>query len=127
MLKTGLMIRSNSNWEKQALVSRLQSLIDYIGGKLILEDDYPAWEYRANSPLRDTMTEAFNEMYGYLPQISSIHAGLECGILAEKLDGADMISFGPTMEAVHTPNERLSIKSVERCWKYLIKVLEMLK
>lgn len=126
-LEIGLMVRSNTAYGKRALIRRLESLTEYIGAELCLGDDYPAWEYRQHSCLRDTMIDAYKAMYHESPQICAIHAGLECGILAEKLGDVDMVSFGPDMENVHTPAERLSIKSAERCWKYLLLVLEMLK
>ncbi|MCH5259673.1 MAG: aminoacyl-histidine dipeptidase [Lachnospiraceae bacterium] len=126
-LNLGFMIRSNTDHGKAETVRRLKALIGSIGGTVTLSDDYPAWEYRQVSPLRDIMIETYAEMYGSKPQICAIHAGLECGILAEKLEGADMISIGPNMKNVHTPDEQLEIKSVERCWEYLLRVLERLK
>lgn len=66
-----------------------------MGGDVRFEADYPPWEYRKNSPLRNTMVEVYRELFGNEPQVTGIHAGLECGILAKKLNGADMISFGP--------------------------------
>ena len=127
ILKTGVMIRSNTAAGKRFVVQRLRTLYEYCGGSVTFDGDYPAWEYRQNSPLRDTMVKAYTEMYGKAPEICAIHAGLECGILSEKFDDADMVSIGPDMENVHTPEERLSIKSTERCWQYLLKILEMLK
>lgn len=126
-LDLGFMIRSNTDCGKAETVRRLKALIGSAGGTVTLSDDYPAWEYRQISPLRDTMIKTYAEMYGREPQICAIHAGLECGILAEKLEGADMISIGPNMKNVHTPDEQLEIKSVERCWEYLLRVLERLK
>ncbi|MCH5188846.1 MAG: M20/M25/M40 family metallo-hydrolase, partial [Oscillospiraceae bacterium] len=126
-LNLGFMIRSNTDYGKVETVRRLKALIGSTGGTATLSDDYPAWEYRQVSPLRDIMIETYAEMYGSKPQICAIHAGLECGILAEKLEGADMVSIGPNMKNVHTPDEQLEIKSVERCWEYLLRVLERLK
>lgn len=126
-VKLGFMIRSNTDYGKAETVRRLKALIESTGGMITLSDDYPAWEYRQDSPLRDTMVETYVEIYGRKPQICALHAGLECGILTEKLKGVDMISFGPNMKNVHTPDERLEIKSVERCWEYLLRVLEHLK
>ena len=116
--------RSNASDGLGAVCSKFESFIKYIGGSIECEYDYPAWEYRENSPLRDTMVRVYEEMYGKKPVIAAIHAGLECGIFAEKLDDADMVSFGPDIENVHTPDERLSIASVERSWEYLLKVLK---
>ena len=126
-LNLGFMIRSNTDHGKAETVRRLGVLIGSTKGTVTLSDDYPAWEYRKVSPLRDIMIETYAEMYGSKPQICAIHAGLECGILAEKLEGADMVSIGPNMKNVHTPDEHLEIKSVERCWEYLLRVLERLK
>ncbi len=126
-MKIGLMIRSNTASGKQAVLRRLKSLVEYIGGTVNSDGDYPAWEYRQHSPLRDTMVEVYREMYGKAPRICAIHAGLECGILSEKLGDTDMVSIGPDMENVHTPGERLSVKSAERCWQYLLRLLEALK
>ena len=73
------------------------------------------------------MVKVYEPMYQKKPVITSLHAGLECGILTDKLPGSDMVSIGPTMWDVHTPEERLDIKSCERVWKYLLQVLKMLK
>ncbi|MBQ8826021.1 MAG: aminoacyl-histidine dipeptidase [Oscillospiraceae bacterium] len=118
--------RSNASDGLGAVCTKFESFIKYIGGEIECEYDYPAWEYRENSPLRDTMVKVYEEMYGKKPVIAAIHAGLECGIFAEKLDDADMVSFGPDIENVHTPDERLNIASVERGWEYLLKVLSQL-
>ena len=121
------MIRSNSDSDRISLVKTVKSFVEYAGGTVELGDDYSAWEYLPQSALRDTMAAAYEEMYGEKPVITSIHAGLECGVLFEKLPGADMVSIGPNMWNVHTPEERLDIKSCERVWEYLLQVLKMLK
>ena len=126
-LKINFMIRSNADSDKVSLVKTVQSFVEYAGGTVKLGDDYPAWEYLPDSSLRDTMTAVYETMHGEKPVITSIHAGLECGILTKKLPGADMVSIGPMMWNVHTPEERLDIKSCERVWKYLLQVLKMLK
>ncbi len=125
-LKLGYLIRSNSLSGKKLTVEKLRSFIGFLGGKLTLDSDYPSWEYREDSPLRDIMVEAFKEMYGREPIITSIHAGLECGLLSEKIPGADMVSVGPDLENVHTPDERMNVASVERTWNYLLSVLKKL-
>jgi dipeptidase D len=123
----GYLIRSNASTGKQLTVQKLQSFVDYLYGKVTFAADYPVWEYRPDSPLRDIMVEAYEQVYAHKPTISSIHAGLECGILSGKIPEADMVSFGPNLENVHTAKERMSISSAVRCWKYLVRVLEMLK
>lgn len=121
------LIRSNAATGKQKSVERLVYFIEYFDGHVEFSSDYPAWEYRTASPLRDIMVKSYEEMYADKPEIQSIHAGLECGILASKITGLDMISFGPTLESVHTPQERMHIDSAARCWHYLIRVLTNLK
>jgi dipeptidase D len=127
MLKMGYLIRSNASTGKQLTIQKLNSFIDYLKGKIYFASDYPVWEYRADSPLREIMIDAYEKVYADKPKLESIHAGLECGILSGKMPYLDMVSFGPDLENVHTPQERMSISSVARCWTYLLKVLEMLK
>ncbi len=117
-------IRSSVSSEKQALNDKLKYLTETIGGKYQIESDYPAWEYREKSPLRDLMFRTFQQYYGHNPRLAGIHAGLECGIFYEKMEGIDIVSFGPDIENIHTPREKLSISSVKRTWEYLLQVLE---
>lgn len=121
------LIRSNAATGKHKSVEKLVSFIEYLDGQLDFTSDYPAWEYRMFSPLRDIMVKTYKELFAQVPEVQSIHAGLECGILASKIRDVDMISFGPDMENVHTPEERMGVDSVERCWNYLIAVLKKLK
>ena len=88
--------------------------------------DYPAWEYKADSKLRDVMVKTYVDMYGKEPEVVAIHAGLECGLLSEKLPGLDCVSIGPEMHDIHTSREKLGIASTERLWKYLLEVLKAL-
>ena len=127
LLEIGYLIRSNSLSGKKLVADRLRSFTEFLGGTIVFDSDYPSWEYRENSPLRDTMAAVFEENYGRKPIITSIHAGLECALLSDKLPDTDMVSIGPDMENVHTPDERLSIPSVERTWNYLLSVLKALK
>ncbi len=126
-LELGFMVRSNTEDGKAKTARRLRCLVEHFGGSIELQGNYPAWKYKKLSPLRDIMTETYRQMYGSQPEVCAIHAGLECGILSEKIAGADMASIGPNMKNVHTPDERLEIKSVQRCWDYLLRVLENLK
>ena len=88
--------------------------------------DYPAWEYRADSRLRDTMVSTYRAMFGAEPQVVAIHAGLECGLLSEKLPGLDCVSMGPNMHDIHTSRETLEIASTQRTWEFLKEVLKAL-
>lgn len=120
-------VRSSVESEKKELVSRLSSIMTLCGGYIELQGDYPGWEYKQDSRLRDLMVKAYKRQYGSSPKIEAVHAGLECGIFAGKIPGLDCVSFGPQMDDIHTPSETLYIDSVERTWEYLLKVLEMLK
>lgn len=119
----GTMLRSNIEIEKSNMVNKIRGLIEGLGGTVVCEADYPSWEYRENSPLRETMVAVYSDMSGKAPKIESIHAGLECGLFAAQLPELDMVSFGPDLEGVHTPLERMSIASAKRCWEYLVALL----
>lgn len=126
-VKMSFAVRSSCQSEKQYLVEKLRSLTEIFGGEVEIEGDYPGWEYKADSKLRDVMVAAYEELYGETPVVEGIHAGLECGIFASKLPGLDAVSFGPQMKDIHTTGEVLSISSTERTWNLLLKALELLK
>ena len=119
-------VRSSVNDEKQALLEDLQKLAQKHGAAYAQSGDYPAWEYRAESPLRDTMVEVYRDMFGKEPEIVAIHAGLECGLLGEKLPGLDCVSIGPDMQDIHTSREKLHIASTQRTWDFVLEVLKKL-
>lgn len=119
-------VRSSVAAEKAALINTLSELTEKCGGRTETEGEYPAWEYKKDSVLRDKCAELFLELYGKTPEISAIHAGLECGIFSGKMPGLECISFGPDILDIHTPKERLSIRSTERVYDFLIKLLERL-
>ena len=119
-------LRSSVSAEKQQMVDRLQALAQEYGAEYSQMGDYPAWEYRADSPLRETMVSVYRQMFGKDPQVVAIHAGLECGLLGEKLPGLDCVSIGPDMQDIHTSRERLDIASTERTWNFLLEVLKAL-
>lgn len=125
-LTVGTMLRSNLEAEKRNMVDKIKELIESLGGTVVCEADYPSWEYRENSPLRDTMVEVYRDMFGKAPKIESIHAGLECGLFAAQIPELDMVSIGPDLEGVHTPLERLNVSSAKRCWEYLVALLRKL-
>ena len=120
-------VRSSLGSQKEMLHRRLRSLMEQLGGTVSISGDYPAWEYRRESPLRDLMAEIYQEQYGREPEIASIHAGVECGILAGKLPGLDCVSIGPDLLEIHTPRERMSIASVQRVWQFVLEVLKRSK
>lgn len=120
-------LRSSVSTEKEELADRIKCLAEALGGTVSLSGDYPAWEYKKDSPLRDLMTEVFEEQYGRKPVIQAIHAGVECGLFAGKLPGLDCVSYGPDIKNIHTPQESLDVESVKRTWKYTLEVLKRLK
>lgn len=119
-------VRSSVNREKEELLSKLRELTDFYGGQISVAGAYPAWEYRKDSPLRDTMVRVYRQMFGKDPQVLAIHAGLECGLLGDKLPGLDCVSVGPQMHDIHTSRERLDIASTKRTWDFLLEVLKAL-
>lgn len=120
-------IRSSVNSAKKAVAEKVEYLTEFLGGDFERQGEYPAWEYRENSPLRDLMAEAYRKVYGKEPVIQAIHAGLECGLFYEKIPELDCISMGPDILDIHTPQERLDIASTQRVWEYLLKVLASLR
>ena len=119
-------VRSSVNGEKEALLQRLRDIAGEFGGSYSQMGEYPAWEYRKDSPLRELMVEVYREMFGSEPQVVAIHAGLECGLLGDKLPGLDCVSYGPQMQDIHTSREKLNIASTARMWRYLLEILKRL-
>ena len=119
-------VRSSVNAEKRALLDRLKELAEFYGGCYSEVGDYPAWEYKKDSHLRDTMVSIFERMFARKPEVVAIHAGLECGLLSEKLPGLDCVSIGPDMHDIHTSREKLEIESTRRTWEFLLEVLKAL-
>ena len=118
-------VRSCIESSKQALLDKVQALTCLAGGKCEVAGDYPGWAYRVNSPLRNKMVALYEKLYGEKPQVEAIHAGLECGILAAKIEDLDCISLGPNMYDIHTTEETLSISSTQRVWEYLVQLLAL--
>ncbi len=117
-------VRSSVNQEKVDLLQKLDDLAKMYGAAFSSSGDYPAWEYRADSELRDTMVAEYEKMFGQRPQVVSIHAGLECGLFGEKIANLDAVSMGPQMHDIHTNRERLEIESTRRVWEFLLATLK---
>ena len=120
-------VRSSVGSLKTDITNRMELLTKQLNGTLQLISDYPAWEYAKNSQLEKMCIDAYKNLTGNEPIIMALHAGLECGLLLEKMPHAEAISFGPNMYDVHTPNEHLSISSTENTWKFLLAVLKSMK
>lgn len=119
-------VRSSVNDEKHELLTRLRQLAAFYDGTTEEMGDYPAWEYKKDSHLRHIMVDTFSRMFGKNPEVVAIHAGLECGLLSEKLPGLDCVSIGPDMRDIHTSREKLDIASTKRTWEFLLEVLKAL-
>ena len=126
-LSTLTSIRSSVATRKEDLKRRVMNIIEMLGGECEAEGEYPAWEYNDHSTLRPQVVKVYKELFGQEPKLTAIHAGLECGILSDKIPDLDCVSFGPTNYDIHTPKERLSISSTEKYWNFLVKFLEEAK
>lgn len=116
-------IRSSVPSAKKYITSKVTFLTQILGGWVTFSGEYPAWPYERESVFRDICIDIYKKQYGKEPKIQLMHAGLECGIIADKLPGIDCISFGPNLIDIHTPNEHMSISSVSRVWEFLKAIL----
>ncbi len=120
-------IRSSVRSLKDELNSRIGTISKLTGAEMKLIADYPEWQYKVDSPIRDLMIDLFKEKFNRELKIDAIHAGLECGFLKEKLGDIDMVSIGPDIRDVHTPAENVSISSTQRVYEFLVEVLKKIK
>ena len=120
-------IRSSVPSLKEEIVLRSKTIVELLGGDFSTTSDYPAWEYNPNSKIREICQNVHKEMYGKVAELVAIHAVVECGLFNEKLGNLDMISFGPNLYDVHTPDEHMSISSVRNCYEYLKAILKEIK
>lgn len=119
-------VRSAKSEEKAKLIEKVKENAVSHGASVSVRGEYPAWEYRKDSHLRDVMCKVYREMYEKDATVVTIHAGLECGIFSDKIEGLDCISMGPDNFDIHTPDERLSLPSFSRVYDYLLNVLKNL-
>lgn len=117
-------LRSAKGTEKGKLATRVTKIATEHGATCASHGEYPAWEYRKESHLRDVMCTVYEKMYGESAKVVTIHAGLECGIFSDKLEGLDCVSIGPDNHDIHTTEERLSIPSTARVWEFVKEVLK---
>ena len=116
--------RSSVESAKHAAASKIEATFRLIGGKVTHSDGYPGWTPNPDSKVLKVAADAYRRLFNEEPTIRAIHAGLECGLIGEKYDGMDMISFGPTLRGVHSPDERLEIATVEKFWRHVIEILK---
>lgn len=120
-------IRSSKEILKENLSKQIKTVADIVKAEMESYGSYPAWEFKENSNIREIFKKVYKDLYGEGLRVATIHAGLECGIFAEKFPHMDMISFGPNMYGAHTPEEKLSISSTERTYNLLLNVLKEIK
>ena len=116
--------RSNvmSNLDNQC--NTIKALFELAGAEVEQNDGYPAWKMNPDSKLTKAVVDCYTRLFGKEPIVRGIHAGLECGLFSERYPNLDMVSFGPTLRFVHTPEERIHIPSVQMVWNHLLAVLK---
>jgi dipeptidase D len=116
--------RSSIESRKFEVANQVASTFELIGAKAEHGEGYPGWTPNINSPILNVILDAFKRLYNEDGQALAIHAGLECGLISEKYPNMDMVSYGPTMRGVHSPDERMDIATVERFWDLTLEVLK---
>ena len=120
-------LRSAVNTRKNLLTEKMYTIANFVGAEIEESGDYPAWEYKKESKIREVFLKTYKDIYGKEAEVVAIHAGLECGLFSQNLKDVDMISLGSDIFDAHTPNERMSISSLNRVWNMLLTVLENCK
>ena len=116
--------RSSVESRKWDIARQVEALFRLAGAEVSHGDGYPGWAPNMNSPIMHIASDAYEELYGIKPAVMAIHAGLECGLFLQKYPYLDMVSFGPTLQGVHSPSERMYIPAIERFWGQLTRILE---
>jgi dipeptidase D len=105
----------------------VEAVMKLAGAVVIHSDGYPGWTPNPDSAVAKIAVNSYKRLFGTAPAVKSIHAGLECGLFLEKYPELDMVSFGPTIRGAHSPDERISIETVNKFWKLLVDVLENIR
>jgi dipeptidase D len=116
--------RSNVMSNLRNMAATIKAVLELAGAEVVQGDGYPAWKMKANSELTRITVETYRKLFGKDPLVLGIHAGLECGLFSEKYPHMDMVSFGPTLRGVHSPDERLLIPTVQMVWDHLLEILK---
>ena len=116
--------RSNVMSNLQNMTNTIKAAFLLGGAEVVVNDGYPAWKMNPNSKLTDIVVETYKKLFNKEPKVIGIHAGLECGLFSEKYPYLDMVSFGPTLRGVHSPDERLLIPTVQIVWNHLLEILK---
>lgn len=116
--------RSSIASSKQDIANMVRTVFEMAGAVVTFGDGYPGWKPNPHSEILEIATESYKRLFGVDPKVKAIHAGLECGLFLDKYPSLDMISFGPTMQGVHSPDERMLIPTVDKFWKHLLDILK---
>ena len=116
--------RSNVMSNLDNMCNTVKAAFELAGAEVAQTDGYPAWKMRPNSELTELAVKTYEKLFGKKPVVRGIHAGLECGLFSERYPDLDMVSFGPTLRGVHTPDEKLLIPTVEMVWNHLLEILK---
>ena len=119
--------RSNVMSNLENMTNTVKAAFLLAGAEVTVGDKYPAWKMRADSQLTDLAVKSYEKLFGKEPLVKGIHAGLECGLFSERYPDLDMVSFGPTLRNVHTPEEALLIPTVQMVWDHLLEILRSVK
>lgn len=123
-LKILCLTRSSVESSKFDLANKLKATFELAGYEVTLSGAYPGWKPNVESPILKVMTVTYEKLFNSKPNVVACHAGLECGILGTNYPEMDMISFGPTIQGAHSPDEKANIKSVQKFWSFLKTILE---
>jgi len=124
IIKIECLTRSSSETNKFDLANSLRSSFELSGFDVDFSGSYPGWQPNVNSDILDVAAHLYENLYGEKANVAACHAGLECGILGQNYPEMDMISFGPTIKGAHSPDERVSISSTQKFWKFLLAILK---
>lgn len=116
--------RSNVMSNLTNMGNTIKALFQLAGAEVTQGDQYPAWQMKQDSKLTEIVAETYRKLFNKEPQIIGIHAGLECGLFSEKYPNLDMVSMGPTLRGVHSPDERLLIPTVQMVWVHLLEIMK---
>ena len=119
--------RSSVASEIVEIADAVRAVFELGGARVASSDGYPGWKPNLDSPILKLAIATYKELYGKEPAVKAVHAGLECGIIGEKYPGMDMVSFGPTLEGVHSPDEKIHIDTVQKYWDFLLALLKNVK
>jgi dipeptidase D len=120
----GCLTRSSVETSKMDLANALRSSFELMGCEVNFSGSYPGWTPNVNSPILDVLVDLYEKQNNEKPKVVACHAGLECGILGTNYPDMDMISFGPTIHGAHSPDERASISSAQKYWKFVLEILK---